>query len=659
MKKEQNNVEGLNFNNLNKQRKSIFKYKRLNKFIFILFFVYVIGIFSITIYQVNTHNNIFFNLLNETAEKFCNHLIYEFQKKYYILNHKNLNRFYMYDMIDHIEYFDVINIKIFDNNKSILFDSDFDYKFTHLDNIFSENEIKTALNNNFNKINFVDKKIHDDGLYKHKHKNTIFYKDKYYVIHVYLQPITYIDDYIYEKTIKGFILINIDITDKYVIFYNNMLNIYTIGFISIVFIFCTLMCFMYFYTKVLDNDERLNNQLKHALDEANKINVLKDRFISTVSHEMRTPTQSIIGFLELIKSDIEEEINKDSNKINIDFLIKLLDNINISLRSSENLIFLINNILDYSKIIAGKFTLNRVTFDFCKMRTNLFDMFKLSAIKKNINITYNRNDQIPKYLVGDVNRIQQILINLIGNAIKFTHENGNIELSIDIESMDEKNITLLFTIKDDGIGIDPTTQESIFKPFTQANNTVNSGTGLGLTITKELITLMGGKIWFESKVDEGTTFYFTLKLEIGNEEDIKYEEKEDISYISKYDKILKILLVEDDKFVQQFVKKILNKQKHIVAIANNGVEAIEILSKSNFDIVIMDKQMPFLDGVETTIIIRNKTTSVLNHNIPIIAMTAISEEKDKKLLWDAGVNDIIIKPVKSIDLLTKLYKLVK
>lgn len=391
-----------------------------------------------------------------------------------------------------------------------------------------------------------------------------------------------------------------------------------------------------------ENTEKLisgEQQLKLAIEDAKNANKAKSIFLARMSHELRTPLNAILGFANILKKSMNATIQEK-------------DNLNIIKKSGEHLLNIINEILELSKIEAGKIEIYSKNFDFFGLIKEIEDSFAFRCEGKNLKFNINLANNLPKFIKADEQRLRQILINLLGNSLKFTNEG---ELSLYIYALNNK---LFFEVKDTGIGIDIKNQEKVFKPFEQVqlDNYSQQGTGLGLAITKELITLMGGTIYLKSKINKGSEFYFSINYEKANLEEleIKSQEKEIIG-IKKSQDEKTILVVDDIKENRDLIVQILDFYGFKTREANSGLVALEIFDNQNekIDLIFMDILMEELDGLETMKIIRKKEN---NSHIPIIALSANVFEEDKKEAINAGANDFLPKPVEEKDILLILKK---
>lgn len=392
----------------------------------------------------------------------------------------------------------------------------------------------------------------------------------------------------------------------------------------------------------LDITEQKNMEeaLKKEKEKALEASKAKETFLANMSHEIRTPLNAIIGFLrELSKQDLAP-----TQKY-------LVDNGN---NASQHLLSIINNILDISKIEAGEMSLDIKDFSLLKTITNVVNILQPKALQKNIKISLFFSEDISLVFKGDAMKIEQILYNLIGNSLKFTNKGGiNIECQLLEDKSDKQKIKI--SIIDSGIGMSKDFIDNVFKKFHQEDSTIArkvGGTGLGMTITKELVKLMNGKIIIESEKDKGTKIDIILVLNKGTLEKLEIQpiSNQNISIEGT-----KVLLVEDNELNRLVAQNTLQNFKCTITEAENGVEALSILSQQNFDIILMDIQMPVLDGIETTKILRKK------HNIstPIIALTANAFKTEVEKCKQAGMDDYITKPFSEENLLNIIYHYTK
>ncbi|MEI6124668.1 MAG: ATP-binding protein [Bacteroidota bacterium] len=366
----------------------------------------------------------------------------------------------------------------------------------------------------------------------------------------------------------------------------------------------------------------------------------KQQFLSNMSHEIRTPLNSILGFTNvLLKTKLDEDQNEFVSAIKT---------------SGTSLILLINDILDLAKVDAGRMTFDKQPFEMRKSIKSILFSFDLKIKEKNLELIKEYDSKIPSMLLGDAVRLNQIILNLISNAIKFTHK-GKIVLSVKLLSEDEENVTVEFAVTDTGIGIAADKIDSIFNVFEQAYvNTANAygGTGLGLAIVKQLVEAQGGSIRLSSKIAEGSTFSFILPFGKTN---IKPVEEIEILKLDSEIKTLRVLVAEDVALNQLLIKIILNDFGFEPEIVDNGKIAIEKLQTNTYDIILMDLQMPEMNGIEATEYIRKTMKS----QIPIIALTADVTSTNISQYKEFGMDDYISKPINENLLYSKIVELVK
>ena len=387
---------------------------------------------------------------------------------------------------------------------------------------------------------------------------------------------------------------------------------------------------------------------KEAEEKAKAASLAKSSFLANMSHEIRTPMNGILGMINIV---LDSKIDSDNREC--------LETAN---QSAKSLLTIINDILDFSKIEAGKIELENIGFDFRKTMDNIMDMFSFNAKNKGLDLVCYVHEDVPNYLKSDPGRLRQILTNITGNAIKFT-DNGFISIKVTLIDENDTNAKLNFSISDTGIGISKKNQEKLFKSFSQTDSSITrkyGGTGLGLVISKQLIEMMGGKIYIKSEKNKGTEFWFSILFEKCNKTEIEslkaipdnQSKTGDLNNL----KNLRILLVEDVVTNQKVALRFLNKAGCKTDIASNGKEALEMIKAGSYEIVLMDIQMPVMDGIEATKIIRSSKSKDINNNIPIIAMTAHAMKGDKELFIQAGMDDYISKPIKENELLIAINR---
>lgn len=366
----------------------------------------------------------------------------------------------------------------------------------------------------------------------------------------------------------------------------------------------------------------------------------KQQFLSNMSHEIRTPMNAIIGFTKvLLKTSLSDKQKEYLDAIKI---------------SGDALIVLINDILDLAKVDAGKMSFEKTPFKMASSISSMLHLFELRIQEKNLQLIKVYDESIPKILIGDPIRLHQIILNLVSNALKFTNR-GKIIVEVKLLSEDDEKVRIAFSVKDTGIGIVDYKLEKIFENFQQASHGTSrlyGGTGLGLAIVKQLVEAQGGVIEVKSRIDEGSTF--TFQLEFYKSKDVEVKENHPITVDEKNTEI-KVLVVEDIPLNQLLMKTLLDDFGFQRDIASNGRVAIEKLKTNTYDVILMDLQMPEMNGFEATEYIRN----VMNLTIPIIALTADVTTVDLKKCTQVGMNDYIAKPVDEKLLYNKIINSVK
>lgn len=391
---------------------------------------------------------------------------------------------------------------------------------------------------------------------------------------------------------------------------------------------------------VFEYEQKL--QLIEAKEESEAAAKTKSEFLSVMSHEIRTPMNGVIGgcaFLE--KTALDQEQKKYTSMIR---------------QSSQQLLMLLNDILDFSKIESGNLKLETRPIDLCRVIDHVVLLFQKDVHDKEITLEFKRPKQLPPVMLGDELRIKQIIINIVSNAIKFT-ASGGVVISIVNSMTDGDRYTFEIKVEDTGVGIAAETIDKIFDSFTQADTTTTrkyGGTGLGLTICKQLTKLMDGEIWLESIENKGTQFYIRLSLLV-TDELMESNTKTEVSV----DEVLKpanILLVEDTEVNRIIAKSVLESAGHKVAVAVNGEEAYQAVQAGNFDLIIMDCFMPVMDGYESTRLIREYERENKLAVVPVVALTADVSAENREKCSVAGMNDFLIKPYEPEELLRKLYQ---
>lgn len=385
--------------------------------------------------------------------------------------------------------------------------------------------------------------------------------------------------------------------------------------------------------------------LIEAKNQAEKATLMKAQFLSNMSHEIRTPLNAIIGLSNLMMGEQDIDEKKRENLKAIKF-------------SADHLHAIINDILDFSKIEAGKVTLEKIDFNIRELIENVAKTLELKANEKNLYLKTAIDEQIPEILIGDPVRLNQIIINLVGNAVKFT-EIGGVEIKVIANKNVNGKISLIFKICDTGIGISQNKIDKIFESFTQAyvdTTRKYGGTGLGLAITKKLVELQNGEVKVESESGKGSIFSFELLFGISKKQVDKTTEKV-IQFPGSLAGI-RLLLAEDNAVNQFYAKQLFSKWEIKVDVANNGLEAVDLLKKNNYDVVLLDLQMPEMNGFEVVEVIRDIHSDVRNHNVPVIALTADISLDTKEKVNSSGMDDFVLKPFEHHELYSKISKFI-
>ncbi len=416
----------------------------------------------------------------------------------------------------------------------------------------------------------------------------------------------------------------------------------------LMFVFASAVILILLYFSIAMAHKNRNLRVaQSSLRTAESASEALSEFLSHMSHEIRTPMNAIIGMIHLLR--------------NTPLTDKQQDYLHKTEFSAQSLLHIINDILDFSKIESGKLELEYRPFPLHQVTDGIELIIRDSLQEKNITYKVNMEKNQVKYFCGDSLRLHQVLLNLISNAIKFTKPGGNISLSLLQEEIIENEALLKFAVMDTGIGMKAEKMKVLFQPFTQADTTITreyGGTGLGLAISKNLVQAMGGELTCESEYGKGSTFIFTVRFAIAMEDEVQEQIEEeiavsDITEATPKEKSLRILLVEDNELNQMIAVELLAMDGYHADVAENGLEAIKKINESSYDLILMDIQMPKMDGLTATAKIRQIPEYV---DVPIIAMTANVMTDDYQKSIQAGINDHLAKPVDPVKLFALIEK---
>ncbi|MHB8123044.1 MAG: ATP-binding protein [Desulfuromonadaceae bacterium] len=387
--------------------------------------------------------------------------------------------------------------------------------------------------------------------------------------------------------------------------------------------------------------------LEEARRQAEAASLAKSDFLANMSHEIRTPMHGVMGMTDLL---LQGGLTPQKEKL---YQLAIKD-------SADSLMLIINDILDFSKIEAGKFALEKKPFSPRNIVESCLSGLDVRAEEKGLKIVCRVDSVVPACLVGDKGRLRQVLTNLVGNAIKFCHQ-GQISVDVGLASLEGEEVILHVRVTDTGIGIAEEACQRIFNQFEQADTSTTrkfGGTGLGLAICKKLVGLMDGKIWVESRLGEGSCFYFTASFLAGKEE-LLLAEKDSASGFCRLRQVpLDILVADDVEINRVLIQAILEPYGHTIVFAEDGGKALEVFKSKRFDVVLMDVQMPSVDGLEATRAIREyERATDRSGGVSIVAMTAFAGQENRQICLDAGMNDYLSKPIKPEQLLQLLEKL--
>jgi PAS domain S-box-containing protein len=398
------------------------------------------------------------------------------------------------------------------------------------------------------------------------------------------------------------------------------------------------------FVRDISEKKDFQRQLIIAKNEAEEARRLQEQFLANMSHEIRTPMNGIVGMTNLL---LETPLSTQQEQF-----------ANVIHRSADNLLVIIDDILDLSKIKAGKMTIEKIPFRLQDVTANVWALFEQRIIKKGLQFAVELDPRIPASMIGDPHRLNQVLINLVGNAVKFT-EKGSIRISVQqIQQTSPKTVNLRFTIADTGMGIAKDQLPHIFESFSQAAADITrkyGGTGLGLTICKNLLTMQGGDISVESEPGKGTCFSFHIAYgcessRIADHQKTKSPQDHQAAFKGKH-----FLVVEDNPINQQLIEYVIRKAGAQVTVANHGGEAIDHLQANRYDLIIMDLQMPVMDGYETTKHLRE----MLKLQTPVLAMTANALKGEQVRCLEAGMNGYMSKPFEFREFYSRVAELLE